>query len=82
MCQILTLTKAFYTDRPSTTSKYGYNVGSDEANKCTNIPNPPAKWTETNIPNPQADTCECGRNGKASFVCDPNHLLSTYYGLY
>jgi hypothetical protein len=37
-------------------------------------------WDAEHFPNPQVDVQKCGRNGKVSFVCDPDHVLSQNEG--
>lgn len=37
-----------------------------------------APWTPSAYPNPMQDVQSCGRNGKASWICDPDHILSEY----
>lgn len=34
------------------------------------------EWGRENYPNPQHDLLECGREGKRSYICDPNLILS------
>lgn len=35
-------------------------------------------WTPQNFPNPETDVTSCGRNGKPSWICDPDRILSEY----
>ena len=37
-----------------------------------------APWTPQAYPNPTKDLQSCGRNGKASWICDPDHVLTEY----
>ena len=34
------------------------------------------QWEVKTYPNPQTDLRDCGRQGKQSFVCDPDGILS------
>ena len=34
------------------------------------------QWLKERIPNPLIDLGSCGRDGKASYVCDPDNFLS------
>lgn len=36
------------------------------------------QWTPQNFPNPVTDVSRCGRGGKPSWICDPDHVLSDY----
>ena len=35
-------------------------------------------WTPQAYPNPTKDLQSCGRHGKPSWICDPDHILSEY----
>ncbi len=37
-------------------------------------------WAVENYPNPLIDVNKCGRNGKQSYVCDPDGILTTKEG--
>lgn len=36
-----------------------------------------ASWSKEDFPNPQTDLGRCGRDCKASWICDPGHILSS-----
>ncbi|DBA84123.1 TPA: hypothetical protein ACH3X1_006599 [Trebouxia sp. C0004] len=36
------------------------------------------QWSPQNFPNPATDVTLCGRNGKPSWICDPDRILSEY----
>ncbi len=36
------------------------------------------RWSPRNFPNPLHDVNSCGRHGKPSWICDPDHVLSEY----
>lgn len=36
------------------------------------------QWSPQNFPNPATDVTSCGRNGKPSWICDPDRVLSEY----
>ena len=36
----------------------------------------PQEWYKEEIPNPQVDVDKCGREGRRSWVCDPNRILT------
>lgn len=40
---------------------------------CAAVP-----WTPQAFPNPTKDVRLCGRNGKPSWICDPDHVLTEY----
>ena len=37
-------------------------------------------WTADRYPNPRKDVWKCGRKGKASFVCDPDSVITYAQG--
>ena len=37
-----------------------------------------AQWSPESFPNPLKDVRRCGRGGKPSWICDPDHVLSDY----
>jgi hypothetical protein len=39
------------------------------------------RWSQEDFPNPQIDISKCGRNCKASWICDPGHILSSDGGM-
>ncbi|KAL3139146.1 hypothetical protein ABBQ32_005931 [Trebouxia sp. C0010 RCD-2024] len=46
---------------------------------CTVVLSTSAKqWSPLNFPNPVKDIRLCGRGGKPSWICDPDHVLSEY----
>ena len=36
------------------------------------------QWAPQNFPNPATEVTSCGRNGKPSWICDPDRILSEY----
>ena len=36
------------------------------------------QWSPQSFPNPATDVTLCGRNGKPSWICDPDRILSEY----
>ena len=46
---------------------------------CTVVVSASAKrWSPHNFPNPVKNVRQCGRGGKPSWICDPDHVLSEY----
>ena len=40
----------------------------------------PSEWGKKQIPNPRRDIWRCGRDGKRSWVCDPEGILTPTQG--
>ena len=36
------------------------------------------QWSPQSYPNPELDVNSCGRDGKPSWICDPDQILSEY----
>ena len=38
------------------------------------------EWSKEDFPNPRVDLDKCGRGGKASWICDPENVLTEEEG--
>ena len=50
---------------------YEFNYGLDK---------PPYRWSPQTFPNPMIDVTKCGREGRRSYICDPNRVIDYQEG--
>lgn len=64
-------------------SEHIYTSPIGNHSNCGSKPNV-SQWNKYNFPNPQNDIQldYCGRNCKASWICDPDRILSQDEGMY